>query len=769
KDKLFFFGTYQGTQTRNNSFGNSATVPTAAQRNGDFSAISRQLVNPFTGTPFPGNQIPTSLFTPASVKILQLIPSSPRPDGVVYYDLPASERDNQFMTRVDYNLTTHRIYGRYFYSRYGKDIVSGAQNILAAGRGLDLWDQGVSVSDAYTITPRMVNSAIVAYNRNNGTVLSGAPFSFNSLGIPIASTTPPELSLTVTGFFRLNSGHPTEANRHNFDFSDSLHWVVGSHDIAMGGDFMRLNVDLINTYRQNGQYTFKGTSYSGSPLSDFLLGESQKFLQGGGEYSQRRGNLGSLFVQDNYRVSRSLVLNLGLRWDPFIPYSDEKNRTECFLPGQQSQRFPNSPVGYVFAGDRGCPAGGFKSSWTLLAPRVGFAYNVGAKGKTTIRGGWGVFYQPPFAEAFNNMVDSAPFSPQYQFFKVPFMNPYQGAANPFPSQFAPRLPDSNVAFATPLSLAVSYQPNWQPAQVMNWNLTLERQLATDIVVRAGYVGSKGTHLAYNTDVNAPLPSPTATADNEQARRPYQQFQQITQDSSNGNSTYHSLQVAVDKRFSRGVTLSANYTWSKSIDEVSYQTDLCAINIINPYNLGAYRAVSDYNIPQRFVLNYLWQLPSPKGGLERALLGGWETSAIWTWQSGFPLNIQSGGDYSYSLPEVANDQAQVISTPHYTGGSTNQKLAQWFTTSSFTTPASNTFGNAGRNILIGPGTFNVDFSAHKVFTINERFRLQYRAEFFNFFNHSLFNNPDTNVADTTFGRITTSRNPRIVQMALKLLF
>jgi hypothetical protein len=230
-----------------------------------------------------------------------------------------------------------------------------------------------------------------------------------------------------------------------------------------------------------------------------------------------------------------------------------------------------------------------------------------------------------------------------------------------------------------------------------------------------------------------------------------------------------LQVTVDKRFSHGVTLSANYTWARSIDEVSYQTDLCTINVINPYDLRAYRAVSDYNVPHRFVLNYLWQLPSPKQGISKAVLGGWETSAIWTWQSGFPLNVTSGGDYSYSLPEVGNDQAQVVSTPQYTHGSTSQKLAQWFTTDSFTAPQPNSFGNAGRNILIGPGTFNVDFSAHKVFSFGERYKLQYRAEFFNFFNHPQFNNPDTTLSDSTFGQITAARDPRIMQMALKLLF
>ena len=304
---------------------------------------------------------------------------------------------------------------------------------------------------------------------------------------------------------------------------------------------------------------------------------------------------------------------------------------------------------------------------------------------------------------------------------------------------------------------------------MNWNLTIEHQIAKDTLLSVGYVASKGTHLSYNTDVNAPLRSPDATADSEQDRRPYQQFQQVTQDASNGNSSYNSLQVQVEKRFSHGVTASANYTWGRSIDEVSYQTDLCGINVINPYNVRAYRGVSDFNVPHRFVLNYLWQLPSPKHGLPKVMLGGWQTSGILNWQSGFPLNISSGGDYSYSLPEVGNDQAQVLSPPHYTSGPKAARIAEWFTTNSFGAPAPNTFGNAGRNILIGPGTFNIDFSAHKLFTLTERMNLQFRAEFFNVLNHAQFNNPDTVLSDSTFGRITTARDPRIVQGALKLVF
>lgn len=769
KNKLFFFGSYQGTQLRNVTQANSATVPTAAERAGDFSAIPRQLVNPFTGVPFPNNQIPIADFASASTKLLTVIPPAIDSTGVIQYSSPDSEHENQFLTRVDYDLNKHRIYGRYFYSRYGRDAVIPTQNILTSNRGLDLFYQGAAVSDTYSFSPNILNSFIFSYNRNNGTVTSGAPFSWPSLGIPIAATTPPEIQLTVSGYFTVGSGHPTQVNRHDYHASDSLHWVLGSHELAMGGDFLREHVELINTFRQNGQFTFSSTNFSGDPLADFVLGYARKFIQGGGEYAEREANLGSLFVQDNYRVNRQLVLNLGLRWDPFVPYSDELGRTECFRPPRQSQKFPNAPNGYLFAGDPGCPAGGFDSSWALLSPRVGFAYNVGGNGKTIIRGGWGIFYQPPFIEAFNNMVDSPPWSPQVQLIPTPFMNPYVSTPNPFPAQFAPFIPPSNVTFANPLPLAVSYQSNWTPANVMNWNFTVERQLATDILVSVGYVASKGTHLSYNNDANAPLPSPDATADNEDARRPYQQYQQITQDMSGANSSYNSLQVAAEKRFSHGVTLSANYTWSRSIDEVSYQTDLCGINIINPYNVREYRGVSDFNVPHRFVLNYLWQLPSPKQGLKRALFGGWETSAILNWQSGFPLNISSGGDYSFSNPARGNDQAQVITTPHYTHGSTNDKITQWFTTSAFTAPADNTFGNAGRNILIGPGTFNIDFSAHKVFSFGERYQLQYRAEFFNFLNHPQFYNPDTTLSDSTFGQITSARDPRIIQMALKFLF
>jgi hypothetical protein len=767
RDKLFFFGTYQGTQIRNISEGNSAVVMTQAQRNGDFSAVRRQLIDPVSKAPFPNNQIPVSRFDPIVAKLLPFIPAATSPDGLITFAQPLAEHENQFMGRVDYNLTKQRVYGRYFYARYPRDAYSGGGNLVASRGGFEYFDQSASAGHTYSISPNVVNNFIASWNYNDGNARSGSPFSLQSLGLPIAGQTPPEIRIEVTGFFTINTGAPGEFRRENYHFTDSLHWVKGSHEIAFGGDFLRMKVDLINSFRQGGRFRFRGTAYSGDARSDFLVGWLDRFQQGGGEHAARRGNLGSLFVQDNFRLSRHLTINLGLRWDPFVPYGDELGRTECFLAGRQSTRFPKAPTGYLFAGDPGCPAGGFASSWWQFGPRAGFAYNVGGRGNTTIRGGFGLFYQPPFVEAFNNMVDSAPFSPQILRFGIPFSNPYTGIRNPFPQEFAPFIPASDVGFDLPLGLAVSYTPDWKPARTISYNLTVEHQLRPDLLVRAGYVGSKGTHLGFNTDINAARVFPGGSSIDASLRRPFQQFGQITQDVSGANSNYNSLQLGLDKRFSHGFVIGANYTFSRTLDWVSFLTDLDGINVINPFDVKAYRGLSDFNVPHRFVLNYVWQLPSPKDGVLKHVLGGWETSGLWNWQSGFPLTITSGDDRSGTT--IGNDLADVTGKPGYTSGSKAQRIAKWFTTENFTAARPDTFGNSGRNILIGPGTFNVDFSAIKNFRLSESKRLQYRAEFFNVLNHANLNNPGTNVASGTFGRITSARDPRILQMALKLYF
>ncbi len=769
RDKVFFFGTIQGTTLRALPASLNSVVPTAAQRAGDFSSISRQLKDPETGTPFSNNQIPTSMFAPASVKLLDSIPVPSSPDGVIFYTQPDIQHEVQFMGRGDYNTNRNRLYGRYLISDLPQEPTAIKSNLVAARNGKGYRAQSVSVSDTYTFSPSIVNSAVFTVGRNRATVISAAPFSFADLGVPIAATEPAELVLSVSGYFSINTGHPGLFARQSYNFSDTIHWIHGRHELAMGFDYLKMNIDLDNTYRQNGNFRFRGTGFSGNALSDFFLGKVDRFIQGGGEYAARRGTLASGFVQDNFRVNRRLTLNLGLRYDPFVPFGDELGRTECFRPGQKSTRFTNAPVGYLYAGDSGCPEGGSQSHYWLFAPRIGFSYDVTGQGRTVLRGGYGMFYQPPFVEAFNNMVDSAPFSPQFYRYGVAFMNPYEGIRNPFPEEFGPKQPAADSAFQLPMA-AVSYSNDWRPAQIQSWNVTLEHQLRPDLLVRGAYVASKGTYLGYNSDLNAALYVPGASEDDIDARRPYQDFTSAIQDEAAANSIYNSFQATVEKRFAKGFSVLANYTWSKAIDPVSYQTDLDGINVINPFNVRAYRSVSDFDIPHRLVVSYLWQLPSFKdrSPAMRWVLGDWQTSGIWNWQAGFPVNVDSGEDRA--LSGVGNDNADLVGDPYLDPNrSRGDVINRYFNTDAFEAAKLGTFGNAGRNILRGPGTFNVDFSAMKNIPVTERVKLQLRGEFFNFFNTPLLNNPSSSVSSGRFGQITSARGPRIVQFALKINF
>jgi hypothetical protein len=767
KDKLFFFGTYQGTQLRNVSTGNSAFVLTAAQRNGNFSSVQRQLVDPKNNNaPIPGNIIPPSRIDPATLKLLPLIPIATSADGRITYDRPQVNSENQFMGRVDYNLTKHRLYGRYFYTKQNTDPISGKVSLVASGPGFTYFDQGASFNYTFTPSPTLLNNVLFSYNRNDTKRVSAAPFGVNTIGVNIAQPPVPEISLAVTGFFSIATGRQGEFDRPAYDFSDNAHWIHGVHEISFGGEVLRVQTDVNNTFRQSGDFRFRGTTYSGNAEADFLLGSVDRFIQGGGDFRAQRGTMASLFVQDNVRLTRKLNMNLGVRWDPWIPFGEAYGRIPCYVPGAKSTRYPNAPAGYLLTGDQGCPGGGTTARWGQFAPRLGLAYNFDGN-RTVLRGGFGLFYQPPFTEALGTLTNSAPFSPQYTLFGVPFDNPYAGTVNPFPAQYGPGIPPSSVAFTLPLAV-VSLSPGWRPPRVASWNLAIERQLSQDLLVRVAYAASKGTFLGYNVDLNAALNGPGANGSNTQARRPDQTFQNVVEDVSGGNSIYNSLQVSVEKRFSKGFNVSANYTFGKTIDEVSYLTDTCSTNTINPYNVRAYRAVSDFNVPHRFVLNYLWQLPAPKqNAVLRNLLGNWQTTGILNWQSGFPLTISTGEDDS--LSGVGNDLADLVSKPSLTSGPLGQRIQQWFTTAAFHTAAPGTFGNSGRNILKGPGTFNLDFSVQRLFTIKDRFKLQYRAEFFNGLNHTLLNNPGTTVTAGGFGQITSARDPRILQMALKLRF
>jgi hypothetical protein len=575
--------------------------------------------------------------------------------------------------------------------------------------------------------------------------------------------------LNVTGFFSAASTHFGDFNRGDWTVRESVTKISGKHQLIFGGEIVRLIQDITNTNTQSGSFTF-GARLSGSNLADFLLGAANTFIQGAGQYQNMRGSKYSLFVQDNWRATPKLTLNLGLRWEPWFPYTELYNRVPCFAAGQKSVVYTNAPVGIIYGGDPGCPEGKGAANEPLnFAPRAGFAYSIGQK--TVVRGGIGLYYMIPPSRIFNGPNGVTPFLPRYQLTgNIRFDDPFGsfGLPNPFPAEF---VGDSggriskDVPITVPTQIYGSFTGLYRVTTQGTWNLTVERQLGADWLLSAAYVGSGGYHLAGTYQMNPATYIPgSSTVANTQARRPYQGFTSVSQTFTDYNSQYQSLQLNVEKRFSKGFSVLANYAWSKTMDDMG--------TVIPLLGREFYRAVANENVPHIFHFTGIWDLPVRKlNGAGGRLLNGWELTSVTTWQSGLPFTIVTGADNSFSSAGI--DRADFIGTDlsqaRLDGLSHAQMVDRFFNTSLFVSNAVGTFGNSGRNILRGPRYFNTDLGLIKNTNITEQVRLQFRAEFFNVFNNVNFNNPGSTVGTPGFGKITAARDPRILQLMLKLAF
>ena len=788
KDKLFFFGTYQGTRVRTAPASATAFVPTEAERNGDLSAISNQLKNPFTGVPFPGNQIPASLLSAPVKYFLQGIPLPNGPGGLLTYTGPRSiQQDDQFMPKVDWNHGRNQISGRYFYSRYSQppDYASAAKDFLDLGGGQLLHVGTLALNDTFTASPTLLFNTWFGWDSQVGGSLSGDPtnnpITFAAAGVPIAvgaSGIPPALEqLSVGGFFTLASGHLGNFNRGDWQFREAVTVQKGRHELIFGGDVLRLLQDITNTNTQSGVFNFNG-QLSGSNLADFLLGDAAVFQQGAGQYQNSRGMIYSLYIQDNWRVSRRLKLNLGLRWDPFWPYKEIHNRMLCFDPGQQSQRYPSAPVGLIYGGDPGCPAGtGRDTSLANFGPRLGFAYELAHN--TVLRGGAGIYYATTPTDQMNGIGGaSAPFSPRFQLNNVRFEDPYgsAGIANPFPAQYTggiPPPPGPNVQFTLPILVTNSFERRFHAAALDTWNLLVERTAGTNWLFSAGYVGNAGYHLSLagnsgpGIEMNPAIYIPgQSTTANTQARRRVQGLSSVTVTASDYNSRYDALQLNVERRLGRGLSLLANYTWSKQLDNFGNGG-----STTDPFNRNFDWGRSDLDHTHVFNFSAVWLIPGRLPGPAGAVLNGWEATALGNWQSGAPFSILSGVDNS--LSGVGRDRAGFTGTnlgqAKLSGLSHAQEIQKFFNTQVFAPDAIGTFGNSGKNILAGPRSFNTDLAVIKNIRITERVTTQFRSEFFNAFNNVNFGQPGGTLGTPSFGKITSAGSPRILQFALKLQF
>jgi len=781
KDRLFFFGSYQGTRFRTASNGQNAQVPTAPERTGDFSDVGG----------------PTGItVSPVAAYVLNDIPL-PNPVGdqpitqLNFNGGPESQNTDEYLGKVDYNIGKHHLSAHYFQMNYTDPVfVPPSSNLLELrGDAEHLVLKNVSVVDMYSISPTFLLNSYFGYNAENGTTLSSAPFSMADAGVNMAvpqnkgGGNAAVLNVSIGGDIYLPGVPYGVWNRNDQSLREVATWMHGKHELQFGGELLRVRLPMGNQYQESGVFTFDG-SVTGNPLSDFEVGTVASFIQGGGLYLDFTGYRENLFIQDDWKATPRLLLSGGLRWDPFFPYTDSLGRVACFVPGAQSQRFPNAPVGMLFGGshhDPGCPASSIYNNPKNFGPRLGFAYRVTESGSTSVRGGIGYYYEAPNTVAFEDIVGVPPFAPILNLTDVSVAYPYgsAGISNPFPAEFGPSNPGPSATFPQDISFAQIFDRHFRLPMVLSWNLTVEHGFLTDWMLRAAYVGNNGHHLSGTGDQENGL-----LQLNPPGNPVYPAYGSIASINSGVDSNYNAGQVTLEKRMTHGFSFLTNFTWSKELNDFApigstYLTNSCSCGRWFDYGL------SDDDIAKNFKFNGEYQFPH--AGLPRgisAIVNGWEVSGTVDWQTGSPFSIFSGLDNSGS--GMLADRADLA--PGYTvqkailgsGRSHAAEVLEWFNTNAFVPNAIGTFGDTGKNILRGPRFFQADLAAVKNAKLSERLSLEFRAEFFNAFNNVNFGKPDGNLSDTSFGEITglaggSSSNtygtaqPRVIQFAMKFSF
>ena len=824
KDKTFFFVGYQGTRIRNTALGgNNAYVPTAANLNGDFSALlsATNPNNPLGkavvitdptngGAPFANNQIPASRFDPAALALTKYLPVGAG-NGYVLYAQPTSQAYDETTVRVDHAISDRdRLTGRYFFDRYYNAPYLDLKNYLNNLAFTTIDSHNLMVGETHTFSPSFMNDFRLSIARevSNRGPASGS-ISVGDLGVKIYTPPGDKIieSLSVSGYFSISQTDPATFTRDQYGINDTASWVHGGHSVTFGADITRAWVILRNQFHQPGQFGFT-TDYNGNALASFLLGDMRTFLQGNGEFKDNRVNSFGLFVQDDWHVSRRLTVNLGLRFDPFFPWKETKGRVEVFSPsafaaGTVSTVFPKAPPGLLFPGDPGVPQYGLLANYKNFSPRVGFAYDLTGDGKTSLRGGFGLFYDALQNGIYNNrFVDVTPFSTQVNLTapQGTFSNPYLGIANPFP---APYPPPANTAFPAPNQVMTYDTANggvYKAPVSMDYNLTVERQLKGDWLLRAAYVGLQARHLLESQELSPAVYSGSLA--NPNGRRLFPQYGSIALASQDANSGYNSLQVTGEKRFSRSFTVLANYTWSKSIDDVPWATSPTTVGVqaaggssyVSPipwYLPGRHqfdRGPSEFDHTHRLAASFVWQLPklAHAGRALRYVAGSWQLSGMLTGQSGGPITVIAGKDLSGT--GLNSDRGVYVNGVNLTGGNacgSKAPCVNYLNPAAFALPAQGTYGNLGKGALRGPNMIDYDGSLSKEIPLHgERVRLQFRAEYFNLFNRVNLFNPGMSASDTSgtgtvqhtvnlsnagIGQITADTAPRIGQLALKILF
>ena len=798
RDRTFFFFAFEGMRQRFGQTSSTTVVPTSLERQGDFSqsAIRGRPItvappdtvtaqNP-NGVPYPNAVIPASRLDPVALNFTKaFLPLANSAGNIYSYNFSLPTNDNQVVAKIDHSISNaNRLSVRYFWD----DTYSEANYAVPAFNGTLNWiTHNITLNDTHIFTPTLLNAATVIVARNNFFRVPKAttPRTWVDLGCTstCASLAPPSVPtdwiLGVSNGIGLAIATNYNSYMMNYQFVDTVSWTKNNHLLQFGGDLAKVRRNGREYYDTDPSFTFNGLatgSYSYG-YADFYSGAASSLYQNSPISSWQYKWTPFLFAQDDWRVTRRLTLNLGVRWEPYVTVRDAYGENTAFRDGQQSTVYPLAPRGYLFPGDKGTEGLGIiPNRWARFSPRFGFSYDPFGNGKTSIRGGYGVFSDTIQLVTLNSNPTSQPFSYGLTTYNVQLSNPYGNNPQSLDllrnyTRATTPAEQAKKAFYLPLTV-MSMNPDFTSAYVQQWNLNVQRELPQKFVLTVAYVGNKATHLHINQQVNPGIYIPNqSTTGNIDSRRIYSGYQTIESIQSTASSTYHSLQMNWNRRFEGGFTLLGSYVFSKALDVASTDGNSGLANqASNPFNWNRDRGLANFNVKHRFLTSFIWQLPffRTAKGVTRVALGGWAVNGILTLQTGIPFNVTAGVDRSFS--GVGLDRADVLGpVATYNDQSRNSKVARYFDTTAFAQPALGTFGTVGRNTLVGPGLQNFDTGIFKQILLSEIRRIDIRWEMFNAFNRPNFQSPNSTLSSANFGRILTARDPRIMQVAVKLYF
>ncbi len=764
KKTQFFYG-YQRTIIHQSSTANQTTVPTLAEEGrtstgyADFGNLctsgwnasnlcntaSQRIINPFTNVSYPLNRLPASDFDPAAVQLQQHFPTfsgteaAGRIGGVVNYLRPSIQDFTEHTVRIDHQFSSKdQLFGHYFYDYFSQPGIYDPDMLASYTSYFSTLYQNALVSEAHAFTNNLLNSLTLNYQRETS-LRGGPPGSQDITSYGVANlwqpSTGPYMAVTVTGYFGASSSAFAGWHRNNYTLDDSMHWVKGKHSLAFGGHIEASKFDVTNVYQSYGGFGFGTYGSYVNAYANFLMGFMTSFQQGNFEQVNDRNHFPALYAQDSWRIARRLTLNYGLRWELFAPWHNKVGALQLFDPvayaaNRGTSRFTTLPAGLLLTGDPGIPEDGAEKSNKFM-PRFGFAYDISGDGKTSVRGGAGIFYQDRLPGFFNlnqaanvpNTISVALTNPG-MYSTVPgaspggpFSNPYcvggcGSRGTPYTNPFPFTLPfASNKVFPNQI-LVDQYDPQFAVPVTYTYHLTVERQLAANWAARVAYVGSGSRHQFVNLELNPAVNTGSSLTVN--ARRPYNTaptvgpcttttgcamgYSQIVTTAMIGSAKFHSLQATLDEKAWHGLYLSANLTWSETTDDMPQATRVSNTEDLNAGESYVYpwypanatgipaaarvadiqaldRGLSDIDHPIVFSLSYSWQLPKLQSGngVLKSLVNGWQISGVFMHRSGDSLTAWAGTDRS--LTGLGQDRGVYDNThPMYysyaSGGTTN---------------------------------------------------------------------------------------------------